>query len=127
MGLDPRNHGLFSHRAMAAATINAALCQLDERLSGAHLQLARILYAHPEHHFSEDEIVCMYLLRFPLRCADRVRLKLLDLAEEKLVQRIVVDDGNVFYDVNTTPHMHIFDSRRRVLYDAPRTSGVYYV
>ena len=47
-----------------------------------------------------------------------------DLTTWKVIQRIVIDDENVFYDVDMRPHLHIFDPVTRSLVDAPRAGVV---
>ena len=86
-----------------------------------HNRILRLLYAHPGYHFSEHDVVCLTLLETPGVEASRVLAHLRDIVSWRLAQRIEIDAANVFYDINTTPHLHVFDGRRRALFDAPET------
>ena len=91
----------------------------DDGRSVLHIRLVQMLNAHPGHHFSQDDIVCLTLLENPALNASRIILHLDDIVRWRLVQRIRIDDDHVFYDLDTRPHLHVYDTRRRILMDAP--------
>ena len=91
--------------------------------SSLHNRILDILFSYPGQHFSEQDILCIMTLQFPCIGTRRVSGCLRDFVLWRLVQRIEVDEHNVFYDINTTPHLHVYDPDRRLLLDAPE-SGV---
>ncbi len=86
-----------------------------------HNRILRLLHAHPGHHFSRDDVVCLTLLEWPGVDSRRIRAHLDDIVSWRLVQCIEVDAANVFYDIDVRPRLHIYDEHRRVLTDAPRS------
>ena len=64
------------------------------------------------------------LLEAPGLDTRRIIAHLDDIVRWQLVQRIEVDGNNVFYDINTMPHLHLFDARCCMLKDAPSTGLV---
>jgi len=118
------------HLALAAASVQIAIEEsplarkLEQdrgqgsALSGAHRHIACILFRYPEHHFSRGEVGLMLALeQCPMsppvaeRCLD-------DLVTWRLLQQIDVGPDLTFYDVNTEPHLHVYDPDRNELRDA---------
>ncbi len=100
--------------------------RLDEcgrRLPGPHLVVAKTLFERQGEHFSESDIVCLMSLECPSMRTSLVHNCLDDLTEWSVIQRIVIDVDNVFYDIDMSPHLHIFDPATRRLTDAP-SAGV---
>lgn len=95
-----------------------------EGRSGLHNRVLDLLFGYPSQHFSEQDILCIMALECPSVSAQRVFRCLRDIVDWRLVQRITIDQHNVFFDINTTPHLHVFDPGRRVLLDAPSTGFV---
>ena len=93
--------------------------------SSLHHRILRLLYAHPGYHFSEHDVVCLILLGTPGVDDRQIVAHLGDIVRWRLAQRIEVDAVNVFYDINTTPHLHVYDAHRRILLDAPKTGYVH--
>ena len=87
--------------------------------SSLHNWILRLLYSHPGYHFAEQDVVCLTMLEAPGVDAGTIVAHLRDIVSWRLAQRIEVDAANVFYDIDTTPHLHVFDARRRMLTDAP--------
>ncbi|MDJ0711704.1 MAG: hypothetical protein QNJ14_15040 [Woeseiaceae bacterium] len=98
------------------------LDRLDLELTGAEARLARMLFEHPGQHLSLDDIVCLCSLRYPAT-GHLVPGLLEQLARKGVIQKITVDRHTVFFDLDTRPHVHVFDRRTRELLDAP-TQGV---
>ena len=102
-----------------AEGLRRRLEKLDRRLSAFHHHIASLLFAHPGKHFAHDEIVCLLTLQNPCICRDRIEAHINDLVDWQVVQRIAVDRDRKFYDVNTEPHLHVFNPRSGELHDAP--------
>ncbi len=101
--------------------------RLGVRLAGLHKLIARMLFAHPGQHLSAEDVRCLLLVEFPsLALSDhQISTCLADLARWRVIQRIEVDAENVFFDIDTTPHLHVFDPRTRELRDANAQGIVY--
>lgn len=93
--------------------------RLGVELTGAETRLARLLFEYPEQHLSLDDIVCLFALRYPAT-SHRVAELLERLARDGVVQKIIIDPDTVFFDLDTRPHVHVFDRRTRQLVDAPK-------
>ena len=91
----------------------------EDHRSSLHNQILRLLFAHSGYHFSENDIVCLTKLETPGIDAHRIVKHLGDIVGWRLVQRIEIDPANVFYDTNTSPHLHVYHARNRTLSDAP--------
>ena len=101
--------------------------RLDEagrHLPGSHLLVAKTLFARRGEHFSEADVVCLLSLECPSMRTSLIHTCLDELTAWKVIQRIVIDEENVFYDVDLRPHLHIFDPATRRLSDAPRKGVV---
>ena len=96
--------------------------RLELELTGAETRLARLLFEYPGQHLSEDDVVCLCSLRYPGtgHCVPELLER---LANAGLIQRIEIDRDTAFFDLDTRPHVHVFDRRTRQLFDAP-TEGV---
>ena len=86
-------------------------------------KVAALLFQHPGHHFEESEIVCALTSDNLICHAGAIQRALDELVQWDVIQRIEVDEINVFYDIDTRPHVHVFDAGTRVLSDVP-ASGV---
>ena len=91
---------------------------------GLHDRILELLFAYPGHHFSEQDVLCITALQYPCVTSRHVSRCLRDIVDWRLVQRIEIDAANVFFDIDTTPHLHVFDPEKRVLLDAPSTGVV---
>ena len=96
--------------------------QLGVALTGAETRLARLLFEYPEQHLSRDDVICLCSLRYPgtSHCVPELLERLVNVG---IVQRIVIDQDTVFFDLDTRPHVHVYDRRSGQLFDAP-TEGV---
>ena len=103
--------------------LQARLDALGLKLNGALRQVAEMVFEHPEHHHSIDDVRSLLALSGSL-LQYRVAELLQALLEMGVLMQVVVDSNIVFYDVNTSPHLHIFDAHRCVLEDAPATGIV---
>ena len=88
-----------------------------------HGCVVRLLEDFPKQHLAEEDIVCLMQFRMPCVSGTQVKMALDDLAAWKRIQRITVQGGSAHYDLDTRPHLHIYDARTRELRDAPG-SGV---
>lgn len=100
-------------------TLCRRLARSNSFQAAAHYQIARTLFSHPGYHFCEEDLSCLLQLEYPSFPDRRIPPVLDDLVRWEIIQRIDVDIHNVFYDINTKPHLHIFDSRTGELRDAP--------
>ena len=98
------------------------LRDLGIRIPRVHSHVAIALFRYPGEHLSAADALCLAQLTFPNLDAVRLNGCLDDLADWGVVQRISVG-VDVFYDLETAPHLHLFNTQTRELTDAP-TSGV---
>ena len=118
-------------RQMAAASrcrqtteaLDRRLAELGIRLPGLHKRIAAVLFEHPGKHFGQTEAVCAVLLHHPMLCEGRLAVALEQLADWSVLQRIEVGD-RVFYDIDTSPHLHVYCEQTQQLFDAPQTGVV---
>ncbi|MEO0345421.1 MAG: hypothetical protein AAF229_04095 [Pseudomonadota bacterium] len=89
---------------------------LRKRLARARIMLdgdtqfvARLLFDHPGEHFTARDVVCLTTLVSPTLKPLDVEDALDELATVGVIQRIAVDGGPVFYDIDTRPHAHHYD------------------
>jgi Fe2+ or Zn2+ uptake regulation protein len=99
--------------------LSVRLQELDRHLPAFHTCIANVLFSHPGRHFGHEEVVCLLSLRNPSVCRRQIDDHLDDLVRWQVVQRVAVDRNHVFYDINTTPHLHVYCERRQELFDAP--------
>lgn len=139
--LPVRNHRRFGadkstvwHLVLVAAAFSAneglgtpsilaeRLDRLGIELTGSETRLARLLFEHPGQHLSRDDVICLCSLRYPGtgHCVPELLERLVDVG---VVQKIEIDRDNVFFDLDTRPHAHVFDRSTLQLFDAP-TRGV---
>ncbi len=100
-------------------------CALARRLRNLHLRLtsdehsvASLLYGLAGKHLSTDDVTCLLGLRNAPVTERRVDTILRALANKQVVQRLPVRGGPTFYDVDTRPHLHIYDRDSNTLRDA---------
>ncbi|MEM1439856.1 MAG: hypothetical protein AAF545_15170 [Pseudomonadota bacterium] len=89
---------------------------LRKRLARARIMLdgdtqfvARLLFDHPGEHFTARDVVCLATLVSPALKPIDVEEALAELAGVGVIQRIAIDNGPVFYDIDTRPHAHHYD------------------
>ena len=99
------------------------LQRLNRDVSPFHAEIAGMLFAYQHRHFAHEEIVCLVTLHNPSICRQRIEDHIDELVQWNVIQRIAVDAGRVFYDINTEPHLHVYCPRKQELHDAP-TDGV---
>lgn len=105
-------------RMLASQRLWKRLGELGARLPAFHSRLALEFFRYPNTHFSEPEAVCMLSLEYPAIDAARLRKAAVDLARWGVIQRIDVGELT-FYDIDTTPHLHVYSEDTRQLDDAP--------
>ena len=106
-------------RRRESTMLRRRIAALGLRLPAPHSRIADIMYQRPGQHLSNEDLICLAQLAFPCIDAEQVVSLLDELVRWRLVQRIEVDAGNVFYDIDTRPHLHVFCPRSRELHDAP--------
>lgn len=113
-GCHPCDKELVWHLALRAAAARSVYTGL----SPTHRRVARVLLQNPSHHHTSLDVHCLMAAeRLPMT-RQAIETCLSDLVRWNMLKRIVVDAGNVFYDVVTKPHAHIFDPVSRSLRDA---------
>ena len=110
-------------RGQQDCRLRRRLEDLDLRLPASHHRVAATLFAYPDRHLGHEELICLLTLRDPAVYRGRVERELDDLVAWNVIQRITVSQDKVFYDINTSPHLHVFDAACDELRDAP-TDGV---
>ena len=95
---------------------------LGIELTGSEARLARLLFEYPGQHLSRDDVICLCSLRYPGtgHCVPALLDRLVDAG---VIQKIEIDRKNVFFDLDTRPHVHVFNRSTLQLFDAP-TQGV---
>jgi len=112
--------------AQSGLTLNAQpTATLDEHLRSngltptrQRLQIAGELL-HAPVHLSADEVHDRVRAAGANVSRATVYNTLSLLVERGLIRQVVVDSGKVFYDSNTTPHHHFFDTDSGELIDIP--------
>ena len=112
-----------AQRQPAPRADDAPDSQAASRWSSLHGIVTGLLQEFPKQHLAEEDIVCLMQFRLPCISRRQVREALSDLADWNHVQRIRVPTGALHYDLDTTPHLHVFDPKTQQLHDAPQ-SGV---
>jgi len=98
--------------------LEARLRRLNATLSGPLKHVARLLFSYPGQHLSIAD-VCSLLAMQGLPVSNREAGTWLDeLAARGITQRIEVSAVHVFYDIDTRPHVHIYDHETGKLRDA---------
>ena len=122
-GFYPCEKHLAWHLILGAATCLAGLDDATMPSGGGkgalHRRLHDVLLNAPGVHMTAED-ACQHLTLDGIFVHENQVAVCLDgLTECGLLQRIEVDADNVFYDVDTTPHLHVFDANTRELHDAP--------
>ncbi|MEM9403902.1 MAG: hypothetical protein AAGA44_15625 [Pseudomonadota bacterium] len=100
-------------------------CRLEQRLRALNLRLnsdahsiARLLFRYAGRHLSTDDVTDLLGLRNAPVTRKRVNAVLNELVDKQVVQQLPVYGGPTFYDVDTRPHLHIYDRDSNTLRDA---------
>ena len=117
------NMAAASECPAATEALKQRLAERGLRLPCLHRRIAAVLFEHPGKHFDQTEATCAVLLQHPMLCEARVSSALDQLAAWSVLQRIEVGDC-VFYDIDTSPHLHVYCERTQQLFDAPLTGVV---
>ena len=110
-------HAVDVH-ARAERDLSLRLRRLGVQIPVFHKRIARLLFQYPGKHLLREDAVGIATLQYPSIDTRRIESLLDDLVCWRVIQRIDVD-GHVFYDINTTPHLHIYRSQTGELDDAP--------
>ena len=105
----------------AERNLSVRLKRLCIRIPVFHMRVARLLFQYPGKHLLKEDAVGITELQYPSVDTHRIESLLDDLARWRVIQRIEVDDQHVFYDIDTTPHLHVYRSQTGALDDAPDT------
>lgn len=113
-GCFPCDKYRVSHLALVAAAARMTLSHLP----AAHRHVATTLLQNSDQHLSAADVRELIAIDFRGIVLQDVESYLGDLVRWELIQRIDVDGGQVFYDVDTRPHEHRFDPVAGRVYDA---------
>ena len=83
--------------------------------------VASLLRSREGIHYTLNEALCLLNLNGYALTESRVGQILDRLSDRGELQKITVPCGRVFYDCDTTPHLHFYDARKNELRDAPAT------
>lgn len=98
--------------------LSARLRRLGASLGRDDMAVAKLLFSKPGQHFSTDDVACLLQLRDRPLPSHRIDAALDRLTALEVIQRIDVAPGRVFYDIDTRPHLHLYDEKTGELYDA---------
>lgn len=115
------NHKATEVCARAEHNLSLRLKRLHIQIPAFHKRVARLLFQYPGKHLLKEDAVGITVLQYPSVDTRRIESLLDDLARWHVIQRIEVDDEHVFYDIDTTPHLHVYRSQTGELDDAPDT------
>ena len=87
-------------------------------LTHQRLEIAHVLFSRMEH-LSADQILALVNQPHPATSKATVYNTLNLLVEKGLVREVVVDPSKIFYDPNTMPHHHFYDTVSGQLTDIP--------
>ena len=130
MSSGPHAHRAQIHRdadvrARAELALSLRLKRLRIRIPAFHTRVARLLFRYPGKHLLREDAVGMTALEYPSIDRPRIQSLLDDLVRWRVIQRIEagIETGkeHVFYDIDTTPHLHLYRSQTGELDDAPDT------
>lgn len=105
--------------ALVPAGPAASTTPATDRHPTYHEHLLSRLRASGEQHFNRRDLVSLVVADCPALDAARVDILLDEFVRRRQLRRIAVDNDNVFYDLDTTAHLHVFDPVTGVLMDAP--------
>ncbi len=94
------------------------LRRLDTRLTGEQRTVAELLFRHVGEHLSLCDVTCLLNLEDAPVSEERANAVLAELVDKRVIQRLPVSNGPTFYDVDTRPHLHVYDRQRNTLQDA---------
>lgn len=103
---------------MRWSRLSARLRRLGASLGRDDMTVAKLLFSKPGQHFSTDDVSCLLELRDRPLPSDRVKSALDRLTALAVIQRIDVAPGRIFYDIDTRPHLHLYDETTGELHDA---------
>jgi len=104
--------------------VTQSLLDHGVRPTNQRVEIARLLLASHDH-FSAEQVVRMVGRGANYVSRATVYNTLNLFRESGLVRQLVVDTGKIFYDSNTEPHYHFYDSTTGELHDIdPSTIGL---
>ena len=109
--MEPRHHSI--------AELTELLRQQDISPTSQRLEIARVLFAHGDH-VSADTLFERVNAgeSFTGSVSKATVYNTLGLfADKGLVRQVIADPNRVFYDPNTAPHYHIYDTDTHSLID----------
>jgi Fur family iron response transcriptional regulator len=90
-----------------SGNVDALLMRHDISPTQQRRQIARILFARPQH-LSADQVLERVNREGAIASKATVYNTLGLFARKGLVREVIVDPSKVFYDSNTTPHHHFY-------------------
>ena len=85
------------------------------------VEIANVLFSRCEH-LSADQILAAVNFRHSETSKATVYNTLKLFLEKSLIREVIVDPSKVFYDPNTQPHHHFYNTESGELTDIPSTS-----
>jgi len=82
------------------------------------IEIAQVLFSRCEH-LSADQIMGLVNQRHSETSKATVYNTLRLFLERKLIREVIVDPDKVFFDPNTSPHHHFYDTHSGELIDIP--------
>ena len=94
----------------------------DRGINPTHqrIEIAHALYSRNEH-LCADQVLALVNERHPETSRATVYNTLNLFVEKGLIREVIVDPNRVFYDPNTQPHYHVYDTRTGRLTDIDAT------
>ena len=126
-GMKPSRHsvGCKQSETQPRRSVDYPFCPLEHRLRRLDVclnreqrRVAELLFKHAGDHLSLSEVTCLLNLDHAPVTNDFVCVLLAELAEKQVIQILSISDGPTFYDVDTRPHLHIYDRASNTLKDA---------
>lgn len=82
------------------------------------IEIAQVLFSRCEH-LSAEQIMALVNRRHSETSKATVYNTLRLFLEKKLIREVIVDPDKAFFDPNTTPHHHFYDTHSGELIDIP--------
>jgi Fur family transcriptional regulator, iron response regulator len=106
----------YSREKVADLLRNRGITPTHQRIEIAHVLFER------QEHLSADQILGLVNARYAETSKATVYNTLKLFLEKRLVRELVIDPTKIFYDPNTEPHHHFYDTHTGQLTDIPAGS-----
>ena len=109
---------LMEKNSLSREDVAAHLRDHGINLTHQRLEIAHVLFSRMEH-LSADQILALVNQPHPATSKATVYNTLNLLVQKGLVREVIVDPSKIFYDPNTMPHHHFYDTECGQLTDIP--------